>query len=75
MPEMDGYDAARLIRQREDNGTSMRLPIVALTANAFDSDRKKCLDAGMDEFITKPLVPEELEDVIGRFGGGHANAA
>ena len=73
MPEMDGFEAAQLIRQGEDAGA--RLPIVALTANAFASDREKCLNAGMDEFITKPLVPEELADVIARFAPEQASAA
>ncbi|MGI9410001.1 MAG: response regulator [Hyphomicrobiaceae bacterium] len=73
MPEMDGLEAARVIRQSE--AADARLPIVALTANAFDSDREKCLDAGMDEFIAKPLVPEELEKVITRFAPAQASAA
>ena len=73
MPEMDGLEAARVIRQSED--ADARLPIVALTANAFDSDRENCLNAGMDEFIAKPLVPEELERVITRFASEQASAA
>ncbi|MGI9422021.1 MAG: ATP-binding protein [Hyphomicrobiaceae bacterium] len=75
MPIMDGYDATKLIRERERQANAQRLPIVALTANAFDSDRDKCLDVGMDEFITKPLVPEHLEEMINRFVPGRASAA
>lgn len=64
MPELDGFEATRQIRAREEEQSAIRLPIIALTANAFDSDREDCLAAGMDEFITKPLVPEQLEDAI-----------
>ena len=53
MPEMDGYEAARRIRM-EQNGAP-RVPIVALTANAMDGDKQKCLDAGMDDYIRKPV--------------------
>ena len=52
MPVMDGLQATRLIRQRPDR---QALPIVAMTANAFDDDRKRCLEAGMDEHLSKPL--------------------
>lgn len=55
MPIMDGYEATREIRQR-----GLKIPIIALTANAQASDRKECIEAGMDEFISKPFKPEEL---------------
>ena len=59
MPNMDGYTASRKIRgmERED---AKAIPIIALTANAFDEDRKKALECGMDGFLSKPIVIEEL---------------
>jgi signal transduction histidine kinase/DNA-binding response OmpR family regulator/HPt (histidine-containing phosphotransfer) domain-containing protein len=57
MPVMDGVTAARRIRVSHPNAT---LPIVAMTANAMKADRDRCLEAGMDSFVTKPIDPEEL---------------
>lgn len=61
MPKMDGLEATRKIRSLVSGKT---VPIVAMTANAFEEDRIRCLEAGMDEFLTKPVVPNELYDVI-----------
>ena len=60
MPEMDGFEATRLIRQFEAQRGSERIPIIALTAGAFEEDRQRCLDAGMDDFLTKPVERERL---------------
>jgi CheY-like chemotaxis protein len=63
MPVMDGYAAARAIRDRE-SGRDTRLPIIALTANAMKGDRQKCLEAGMDDYLSKPLNPEQLTALL-----------
>ena len=57
MPVMDGIEATRKIRQLPKGG---ELPILAMTANAFTEDKRLCLDAGMNDFLTKPVVPEVL---------------
>jgi two-component system, sensor histidine kinase and response regulator len=68
MPEMGGLEAARAIRARE-RATGGHLPIVATTAHAMRGDRERCLEAGMDEYLTKPLHPDELHRVLGRLSG------
>jgi CheY-like chemotaxis protein len=65
MPELDGYGAARAIRKREAGGS--RVPIVALTANAMEGDREQCLAAGMDDYLTKPVVIASLAATLGRY--------
>ena len=64
MPGMDGLEATRRIRALE--GPRSATPIVAVTANAMDDDRRRCLDAGMNDFITKPLAPGALLDLLSR---------
>jgi CheY-like chemotaxis protein/HPt (histidine-containing phosphotransfer) domain-containing protein len=64
MPEMDGYEATKEIRKREAKGEGEKIPIIAMTANVMTGDREKCLEAGMDEYIAKPVNPQVLVDVI-----------
>ncbi len=64
MPVMDGYEATRQIRHLEDQEQLSRVPIIAMTGNAFEQDRKKCFAAGMDDFITKPVQPDMLAKKI-----------
>ncbi len=65
MPEMDGYAATREIRRSEQGGMD-HMPVIAMTAHAMKGDRESCLDAGMDDYIAKPINREELQQVIER---------
>lgn len=73
MPEMDGYKATAIIRQREQSlqGTIRKsvkhLPIIALTANAMEGDRDRCLNAGMDDYLAKPIKQQSLSGMLDRW--------
>ena len=66
MPEMDGYEATGEIRRVEPK--NQHIPIIALTANAMQGDREKCLDAGMDDYISKPVSAIKLKEAIAKWG-------
>lgn len=66
MPVMDGYTATRNRRTYEEQNNLPRIPIIALTANALAEDRQKCLDAGMDDFISKPFRRNDLVELFAR---------
>ena len=67
MPELDGFETTARIRAGETDGR--RLPIIAMTAGAMEGDRERCLAAGMDDYIAKPLRPDELDAVLERWLG------
>jgi CheY-like chemotaxis protein len=65
MPDMDGFEAARTIRARERG--VRHIPIVAMTANAMQEDRQRCLEAGMDDYLSKPISSKSLADTLNRW--------
>jgi CheY-like chemotaxis protein/HPt (histidine-containing phosphotransfer) domain-containing protein len=64
MPELDGFEATRIIRQKQNDGQMRRIPIIALTANAMKGDREQCLAAGMDSYCSKPVDAKHLLETI-----------
>ncbi|MDH4167272.1 MAG: response regulator [Gammaproteobacteria bacterium] len=70
MPELDGYGATRRIRDWENTSGRPRTPVVALTANALEGDREKCLAAGMDDYLSKPFTADQLRRVLDPFMPG-----
>jgi two-component system, sensor histidine kinase and response regulator len=71
MPELDGFDATRRIRQAEQADGRRRTPIIAMTAHAMKGDRERCLEAGMDGYISKPVRAPELSRTIAEFAPVH----
>jgi CheY-like chemotaxis protein len=71
MPEMDGFEAAARIREFESTliaaGARVRTPIIALTANAMKGDREQCIAAGMDDYLSKPYLINDLRVVLARW--------
>lgn len=68
MPVKDGYQCTGMIREHEEK-TGTHIPIVAVTANALEGDREKCIDSGMDDYISKPVKSELLEEMIKQYVG------
>jgi len=73
MPVMDGFQATQQIRKLGQDSSS--IPIVAVTANAFQSEREKCFATGMDDYLTKPVDKDLLKEALRRWtSGGRANS-
>ena len=66
LPQMDGYEITKVIRDNEKQ-TKEHVPIIALTANALENDREKCLNAGMDDYLAKPFTAQELYATMEKF--------
>lgn len=82
MPEVDGFEATARIRQlqndwlaRGDLHETQKPYIVALTANALKGDRERCLEAGMDDYLSKPARPEEIQKVLARWANSAAKSS
>ncbi len=71
MPVLDGYAATRTLQEYWQSHADYRIPIIALTANVMPSDKKKCLDSGMDDYLAKPVKMEALVGVIEKWSGGN----
>jgi two-component system sensor histidine kinase/response regulator len=78
MPEIDGFEATATIRKKEET-TGVRIPIIAMTAHALKGDRERCLEAGMDDYVSKPIYAEVLFEAIERLlpsqSAGHSSSA
>lgn len=73
MPEMDGFEATALIRDPKSGVLDPKVPIVAMTAGATEEDRKRCLAAGMDDYLSKPMRREQLAEIIRRWCSGEGS--
>jgi len=74
MPEMGGMEATAKIREKETL-TGKHQPVIALTAHAMKGDQERCLTAGMDGYLAKPIRPQELDDILDKYVGMRMNAA
>jgi CheY-like chemotaxis protein len=72
MPEMDGFEGTAIIRQKERE-TGEHQTVVALTAHAMKGDRERCLAAGMDGYLSNPIRPADLDEILGRYLAGRVN--
>ena len=69
MPELDGYTATRRIREHDSRVLWPQVPIIAMTAHAMKGDRERCLEAGMDDYIAKPVEARDLVSTVERWLG------
>jgi len=67
MPELDGFEATRLLRLREAEARRGHTPVVAMTANAMEGDREQCLAAGMDDYLAKPITSAAIDEILARW--------
>ena len=67
MPEMNGYDATAVIRDPESGVLNHATPVIALTANAMAGEREKCIEAGMDDYLSKPVLVQDLETILNKW--------
>ena len=67
MPNVDGYAATGIIRDSDSSVLNHDVPIIAMTANAMVGDREKCIRAGMDDYLSKPIRPDELAEKLGEW--------
>jgi CheY-like chemotaxis protein len=72
MPEMDGYEATAIIRDPLSKVLNNRIPIIAMTANAMQGDKEKCMSAGMNDYLTKPINPQNLAKALETWLPGEA---
>jgi len=75
MPEMDGYIASQSIRSGNTGSQNQSIPIIAMTANAMKGDKEKCLEAGMSDYLTKPIDPYALEDMMKKWASADSPIA
>ena len=64
MPGLDGFDTARALRAREEQQDLPRVPVIAITANTIEGAQARCLAAGMDDYLAKPIHMEDLENIL-----------
>ncbi|BBO86107.1 hypothetical protein DSCO28_66730 [Desulfosarcina ovata subsp. sediminis] len=69
MPEMDGFEATGVIRSEDSHVLNPNIPIVALTAHAMEGYREKCVQAGMNDYLTKPINPGQLSEKVAEWAG------
>ena len=67
MPQMDGYEATRILKSGEHGEDTITIPVVAMTANAMEGDKEKCFSSGMNDYITKPIDPAKLEEILRKY--------
>jgi CheY-like chemotaxis protein len=67
MPVLDGLSATRMLREREASAGAPRVPVIAMTANAMESDRDACMQAGMDDYLAKPFKGADLYATLARW--------